>query len=364
MESSNRKKKNMTVCYFGNYDPEFSRNKIYVYGLKKKGVNVIECRTKNGGFLKYIDLFVSHWKIRNKYDFLIVGYPDRVSVLLARLISRRPVIFNALCSMYEIVVISRKQFAKDSIKALLYKFLDTIAVKAAHIVLVETESQKKYFIENFGATLDNCFKLYTGVDNSVFYFNEHFKKTDTFTALFRGRFIPEAGVKYIIEAAKILENQSINFLLLGGGPSSKIIKNIINKLSPKNLVLVEGYLSSDDLRHKMLSSHVSLGQFENNERLKRTIPHKAAESLAMKLPYITGRAEGISELLTDGQNCLMVNLADPNDLADKILKIKNNPEIAKKITENGYLLYQEKLTPEILVDELLEIIERFVNNSK
>ena len=37
------------------------------------------------------------------------------------------------------------------------------------------------------------------------------KKNDKFTVLFRGRFLPEAGVKHILEAAKILEKKGVNF---------------------------------------------------------------------------------------------------------------------------------------------------------
>lgn len=349
--------KKLTVCYFGNYDLSFPRNKIYIDGLRKIGIDVIECHSDKNKIKKYIELFIKHWKIRNVYDFMIVGYPDRLSVIFGKIISKKPIIFNALCSMYEIVVVSREQYIKKSLMAWLFKTFERITVKFADITLVETGNQKKYFIENFGSKPENCFRLYTGVDDSIFYIDNHVKKSKDFLVLFRGRFIPEAGVKYIIQAAKLLEDKEVNFLLLGGGNQSKLVKDFIAKLSPKNLALITENLSFDDLRTKMLSSHISLGQFEKNERLIRTIPHKAAESLAMKLPYITGRAEGISELLTDGQNCLMVNLADPNDLADKILKIKNNPELAKKITENGYLLYEEKLKPEVLAKELINIIK-------
>ncbi len=350
------KNKKLTICYFGKYNPEFSRNKIYITGLERMGFSVIKCRVDSGTILKYIQLFIKHWQIRREYDFIVVGYPDRLSVLFARIISGKPIVFDALCSLYEIVVISRKQFTENSIKALFYKMLDYIAVKSAHFILVETENQRNYFIKNFGARPECCIRLYTGADDSVFYFDDNIEKAKNFTVVFRGRFLPEAGVEYIIEAAKLLEGKGVNFLILGGGHRSKNIDNIIIKLSPKNLILITEKLGFDDLRSIMLSSHVSLGQFKNNERLERTIPHKAFESLSMKLPYITGRAGGVSELLTDGKDCLMVNLSDPDDLADKILKLKNNPEFAKNIVENGYQLYKEKLTPEALAAELIKIV--------
>ena len=50
----------------------------------------------------------------------------------------------------------------------------------------------------------------------------------------------------------------------------------------------------------------------------------------MGLPYITGKNMAISELLTDRENCLMVSNADSRDLADKILELKNNNNLAQK----------------------------------
>jgi glycosyltransferase involved in cell wall biosynthesis len=52
----------------------------------------------------------------------------------------------------------------------------------------------------------------------------------------------------------------------------------------------------------------------------------------------------------------MVNLADSKDLAEKIMELKNSPELRKKIAENGYQLYKEKLSPRALGKELLDII--------
>src|SRR3989344_6457800 len=99
----------MRICYFGIYNPEESRNKIYIKGFKEHGVEIIECRDVTRGPLKYLYLFWKHWKIRNKYDFLIVGYPGHVVVPFAKLISKKPVILDALCSLYEGVIVSRQK---------------------------------------------------------------------------------------------------------------------------------------------------------------------------------------------------------------------------------------------------------------
>lgn len=348
--------KKIKICYFGTYDSEHARNKIYLSGLKQNGAEVIECFDDSRGLVKYYKLFIRHRKIRNQYDLMIVGYAGHILVLFAKIISKKPVIFNAMISLSEVNVISRRRYSKYSLVGWRTWLIDWLAFKFADLVLVESNKQKDYLVKKFKIKPRKFVRLFTGADDSIFYPDTNIKKSDEFTVLFRGRFLPEAGVRHIIDAAKILEKKEINFLIIGSRFLEKGIKDQIKKLNLKNLELISKRLEIKKLREKMLTAHVSIGQVENHERLERTIPYKAFESLALRLPYITGNSAGIKELLEDGKNCLMVNLANPKDLAKKILELKDNPELRKKIAKNGYKLYKEKLTPKILGKELLSII--------
>lgn len=351
--------KKITICYFGAYRLDSCRNTIYITGLRQNNANVIECFDHSPGLIKYYKLFIKHWKIRNKYDVMIVGYPGSfLMILLAKLISKKPIIFNAMTSLYEVNIISRERRSKHSFMAWRVWLIDWLSFKFADLVLVESNKQKEYLVKKFRISPYKYIRLFTGADDSDFYPDTNIKKNDKFTVLFRGKFLPEAGVKHIVEAAKILEKEGVNFLIIGGAGLEKEIKKQMKGLNLKNLELIipRPRLGIDELREKMLTAHVGIGQIENHERLERTIPYKAFESLALKLPYITGNSAGIKELLEDRKNCLMVNLADPKDLANKIMELKNSPELRKKIAENGYELYKEKLTPKALGKELLNII--------
>jgi len=348
----------LRICYFGIYNSEWGRSRIYIKGLKENGVEILECRDDSKGFLKYWRLFNKHAKIRSSYDFMIVGYPGHAVVWFAKLLSKKKVVFDALCTMEEGVLISRQQYKYLSIKALYIKFIDWLAVKCADIVLVESEEQRKYFENKFGKS-DKYKVVYTGADDSVFYKDENIKKKEKFTVVFRGKFLPEAGVKYIIETAKLLEDQNVDFIIIGNGWLEDNLKFKISNLKLKNLELITENLSYDELRKKMLECHISLGQFEDHERLKRTIPHKCFETLALGLPYITARTEPIAEILKDGESVLFVNPADPKDLAEKILYLKNNYELAKKIGDNGYKIYQNKFTPHMLAQKMLSLITSY-----
>lgn len=354
-------KKQKTILYFGLFDPEYSRNKVYIEGLRRNGVEVLICNDESKGLAKFWRLWKKHWKVRKDYDFLIVGYGGQITVPLARLISRKPVIFDALCSFYEVNVISRDAFRGNPFRLPYVRFVDWISTRSAHFILVETDRQKDYFISELGVRANKLVTVYIGVDDAVFHPDDSIRKAGRFTVLFRGRITAESGATHVIAAAKMLEDEpagkEIDFLVIGYGWDEAMRKfdAVLSELTPKNLRHIREYLPFEKLRPIMLSSHASLGQLEDHERLSRTIPHKAYESLAMRLTYVTARAAGIEEIATDGVNCLMVNPADPADLAAKIKMLRDDPVLALKLADAGFALYRERFTPEKVVRPILDL---------
>lgn len=344
------------ICYFGIYNPDFSRNKVYMTGLRKLGVDIIECRDTSRGISKYWRLWRKHKIIQNDYDVMIVGYPGHIVVPLAKMISRKPVVLDALSTLYEGEVISRGKYRFNILMKVWIHAIDWLAVKSSDLVLVETNAQRDFFLKRFSLGPNRIARVFTGADEEFFHTDSSIQKRSKFTAVFRGKFLPEAGVKYIIGAAKLLERENVDVLIIGNGFLEKEIKKSIDEMELKNIKLVSGNLNYEELRKNMLECHVSLGQFENHERLDRTIPHKAFESLAMGLPYITGRNVGVGELLKDRYTCLMVKPADPEDIASKILELKNNPKLAQFVVENGRKLFEERLTAEKLAGDILRLI--------
>lgn len=337
----------LRICYFGNFFPEFSRNRIYQKGLRIQGANIVECRDQSPGLKKFWRLWRKHRQIKNDYDVMIVGYPGQIVTPFAKLLSRKKVVLDALCSLYEGEIISRQSSARFSLNAWRIWLIDYLAYLFADLVLVETEEQKNFFAKKFFVRAEKMKVMYTGADDAIFHPDAMVEKRSDFTAVFRGRFLPEAGVDVIVRAAKILEEKNVKILIIGGGLLEKEIRFLINKLLPKNLVVEDKYLTYDQIRDLMLSCHVSLGQFADHERLSRTIPHKAFETLALGLPYVTAQAAGVCEII-DEKKCIMVTPGDATELAHKLIELKDNLIVRQNIADSGYELYCSRFTPRAL----------------
>lgn len=346
----------MKICYFGIYKSDLSRNKIYISGLRKKGVEVIECRDDGGRFVKYWNLWRKHRMIKNKYDAIIVGYPGHVIVPFAKLISKKPVIADILGSFKDAQIHSHNSGVvrrfKDSV-------IDWMAVKFSDVVLLESEAQKVFFIKRYG-NLKKFKVLYTGVDEAVFIQDENsVKKTFPKIILFRGRLTPESGIFHILKSAELLkERKDIIFRIIGFHYRlGQQVKDIIKEKNLSNVDLIYDYLSDSALFDKMKDASISLGQFESNPRLDRTIPHKIFESMITNLPLITAYSPAVGELLKDGESCIFVRRADPVHLAEKISFLANNPEIGKRLANNARTVYEKKCSKEVLMAELFNIIQ-------
>lgn len=350
--------KTLKVCYFGICDMSFSRNKIYSDALRAYGVQVVECVTTKRGVGKYVDLIIKHWKMRNSYDVLIVGYPGYVTTLLAKLISKKRVVFDALCSRYDSDIISRNAHEGSVFKKYLINVVDWSAFVSADCVLVETQAQKKFIVRRLGLPEQRIVVMYTGTDESVFKTMGTVKKQNRFTVLFRGRIMSEAGVPTILRAAEILKEEDIYFDIIGFGWGSWVeeAKNIYMALSREKVIWTEKQLPFGELLDRMSQADISLGQFGASERLERTVPHKAYESMLLRIPYITANAYGIKEIMEDGKHCLMVPPEDHYALADAILKLKNNSHIRESLVSNAEDLYKSMYSNKVVGSRLLEEI--------
>lgn len=344
----------MNINYYSSSRLNNSVNAVCIKALRANRCNVNDI---------YVgDNFKEYWRMvrdmmkNNSTEFVFIGYDSPKLVIIARIFTRKKIIYNATLSVYERLIISRELASQLSVKAVYYWLLDFVAVHFAGLVMVETNQQADYFKKIFKVSRKKIYRNWIGVDGDSFFYNSTLPKFDVFTVLFRGAFMPEAGVEYAIKAAKILEDENIRFIIIGGGILLEKTKELVERLKSANLELITDFLPQEKLREIMQSCHLSLGQLSDHNRLMRTIPHKAYESLAMKLPYLTASNSGVLELLIPNKTCLTCNPADVKSLVEKILWVKNNYPMAEKIAENGHKHYQDKLKSNILGKNLLDRI--------
>lgn len=338
----------MVVCYFGLYNKEYSRNKILIKGLKKNGVEVIECHSSKTGVTKFYDLYKKHQSIKNKYDVMIVGFPGQLAVLLARCLTRKVIVFDAFLSLYDSMIFDRKLYSSHSWQAGYFWLIDWLSCLLADKILLDTSEHIKYFVKTFKLNQDKFIRVFVGSDDDLIFPVDIKNKDDNFIIHFHGTMVPLQGVSYILLAAKLLEKEfDIKFNIIG----SKI-KKTFSSDDYKNVNFIDT-VPYEKLQNYINLADISLGVFGDSTKAQRVIPNKVYEGIACAKPVITGASEAIDELFVNNENIVTCRLADPVDLVDKILTLKKNKELRDKIGHKAFVLFKAKLTPQNVVGDLL-----------
>jgi len=337
----------MKICYV-SFVLNNPRDQITLRGLRGNGVTVKEISCTGKGLNKYLKLIKEFHTYEKEYDLVMVGYASSVLVSVIRLFTHKKIIYNALATFYDSMVVSRgKSF-------ILYWLIDTLAFNLADQIFLECQAQKDLVVKIFKINPDKISVHFVGTDDEQFYFDPAVPKLKQFTAVFRGMFLPEAGADVVILAAKELETTNIRVRIIGRGFLKSEIEKMVKRLKPANLELITETLPIETLRNKMLECHLSLGQLAIHPRVHTTIPHKVFESMAMKLPYLTGENKGVMEIITENETCFTVSPGDYKALANKISELRDDLERLSKVAENAYQLYQQEFTPKILAGKIIE----------
>jgi len=353
----------ITVLYFGMYDPEYSRNRILIDGLRQNGVEVIECRDDSPGLKKFLILFLKHWKLRKDYDVMIVGFLGQLIMPFARFINlpfvsfrpSRPIVFDAFLSLYDSNVFGREVVRPRSLKAFYYWLLDWFSMHLGDIVLFDTQEHIEYVSKEFGIKKNKLARIFVGAQEDIFHPQGEEASDSAFQVLFHGTFIKSQGIEYILKAAKILEQYGdIRFIFIGSGQVKKEMTELAKNIGLKNVDFL-GTMSLSEIPSHIAKASVCLGIFGKAPKIQRVIPNKVFECVAMKKAMITADTPGIRELFGDSELSL-IPIADVKAIAGAILKLKNDANLREKLADNAFNKFKKYASIFVLGGELKDIV--------
>lgn len=354
----------MKICYFGIYQKDYCRAKNTITGLRKSGVEVIEVQDRTPGLRKFWNLYQQHKKVRNNYDIMIVGFPGQIIMPFAKLISRKPIVFDAFASMYDGNVFDRKNCNPHSPKALWYYCMDWLSCALADRVLLDTKEHAQYFIKTFRINPKKLIVVYHGIDDTLYHPLNLPKEEKHFLAVFYGYITPLHGIEYVLKAMKKLEKENIRLWIIGGGQDYKKMKEFaMDELKLPNVDFFP-VMPPEKLMDFIGSANAGLGIFGNTDKVERVIPNKVYELMAMGIPVITSDTPAIREKFSHKENIYLCDRADSDAIADAILDIKNNQSMREEISGKALLNIEKNLTPRILGEQLKKDLDEALRSRK
>jgi len=370
----------MKVCYWGTYDRDYPRNRILMEGLRRNGVEVSELhfplwgspaekvrRARGGWFhplllLRWAWAYVSlgaRFLFSSKPDFLFVGYSGHFDVFPAWCLSRLrrvPLVFDAFLSLYDSMVLDRGAMDPRSLKARFLAGVDRNSCRLADKVLLDTSAHVKFFCEQFGLDPDKFWVLPIGADDEVFKpFPLRESNGHVYTVLHFGRYIPLHGLETVVRAAAVLEaaGEKCRFLLVGNGEERQSVANLARSLEVRSIEFMETQPPSR-IAEILKEADLSLGIFGTTGKASRVVPNKVYEAMAAARPVVTGDSPAAREFLTDGEDCLLCEVGNPQALANAIRRIRRDLTLSTKLAEGGRGSFEKQASPTVIGSNLCQ----------
>jgi len=354
----------ITVCYFGTYRSEYSRNRIMIKGLRNNNVNVIECHENlwtgiddrvnaiNKGLINpelwirilrvYLRLFKKFQNLPD-FDVLVVGYPGQFDVFFAKFLTifkGKPIVWDVFMSIY-LVSLERNLHKKNPISVNFLKFIEYIALRIPNKLIIDTQQYANWFNQIYKISTNRFCFVPTGADDDVFNLDQfiEYHKKEKFIVLYYGTFIPNHGVPYIIESAKCIENEkSILYQFIGTGPELDLCLEMVENYNLKNIEFIS-WMEQKDLIQYIRKADIVLGAFGNTPQSLMTVQNKIYESMAMGKLVVTGDSEAINNQFTNYKEIILCDRGEPENLATIIKELYDNPDLINIICKNANKKY-------------------------
>ena len=345
----------MRVCLFGSYIrmingiPSGSTGELIKEICQSRGFEVVECHEdchSYGSAIKaYIRLFLKHRKV--DYDVMIIPWRGIITMPLAKLVHKRPIIYFTGVSIYNTLT-SAYNVPENSFRGKIARFAERTALKWADLVITENSFIIEYFVVNLGLPKEKFRQLWPTAYEPLFAPLTFKERTDKFIVLYFGTFIPTYGAKVIVEAAdRLRDEKDIVFVFCGSGRAEPEVRQYAEEACLSNVRFL-GVLPTLSLVQQITDSDVCLGLFGTSDKCKGSMSNKISQILASAKPLITISTPTTHEAgLVDKENCMLTQSDSPEELARCILQLRDDDVLRRNVAMKGRRHYLEKLSIEL-----------------
>jgi len=178
------------------------------------------------------------------------------------------------------------------------------------------------------------------------------------TVLWAGRFVEEKGVKYLLEAARLIlkEMPSLRVLLVGYGPLENRLKSYAEQLGLSKNVAFHAPVDQTVLASLMNKSSVFA-----LPSLSEGLPNVVLEAMACAKPLIATDGIGLNSVIGDAG--IFVPPRDPRSLADAILRLLSDSALRAKLGQHARSIVVRKHSWKIVAEATTSLFRELIKRS-
>lgn len=197
---------------------------------------------------------------------------------------------------------------------------------------------------------DKYHLIYNGINTNRFPEKQIEKPHDRFVIGYAGRISEEKGIIELLDAIKYLHELGKSVELRMCGAISEQSKYMIEAYIRNNNM--ELYVSNLGFQNNMNDFYRSIHCLVTPSKVKEAFGLVICESMYCKTPVITSTSGAQEEIITNGEDGILINLVNCNSISDAIIKCMENPILYQKLRENGYSRVNSSFTIKRMVESI------------
>lgn len=328
------------------------------------------------GYFSFIfsGLYAGLFKVGSNYDVILVSSPPLFVGIIAYLTSLKtkvPFVFEVR-DLWPESVIDTGVLKSRPIIRFAYR-LERLMYKKAALINVLTPAFREALLKKKNVPGDKIIMVPNAADFEMsddllvsFDRNEFRKRIgadDRFVVTYVGAHGVANGLYQVLEAAKLLADTNVLFLMIGNGISKTMLVKQAEDEGIKNVRFIDPMPKQEVLKY-VIASDMGASVLLKNDTFKTIYSNKTFDYMSCKTPILMA-IDGVSrELVEMADAGCYIEPENPGDFAEKIRESMRNPELIKKQGENGYLYAKQNFDRRILAEEYLKHLEGISSRSR
>jgi len=167
------------------------------------------------------------------------------------------------------------------------------------------------------------------------------------------RLTPKNGLDYLIKAVAPLK--AIKLIIIGEGEQRNSLESLIRRLKLERRVFLPGALP-----HHKLPQYLAAADVFCRPSVNEGFGISFIESMACRIPTIGTSVGGITDIIQDGENGILVPPEDERALSAALRQVFDDAGLASRIAAKGYQTVKEKFTWETVLKDMENVYQMLV----
>ena len=135
------------------------------------------------------------------------------------------------------------------------------------------------------------------------------------------------------------------FLLAGGGPDREVLQQMAENMGISGFVIFTGHVENIPEIYSFTDVAILSSWSEG-------VPQSILQAMACSVPVVATKVGGVPEIITSGENGILVAPGDYAAIAEGVIKILSNPVMASEFSYNARCLVREKHSMSHMLDKI------------